>query len=62
MGAPPYHQLFSISPDFKELCDGIHKTLVMEIAHLFNLTVMVPYTSIQLFNEALVGVWLVIIN
>lgn len=35
---------------------------MMEIAHLLNLTVMVPYTGIQLFHETLVGVWLVIIN
>lgn len=34
----------------------------MEIAHLLNLTVMVPYPDIQLIHEALVGVWLVIIN
>lgn len=34
----------------------------MEIAHLLNLPVMVPYPGIQLFHKPLVGIWLVIIN
>lgn len=57
-----YHQFLCISTDFKELCDSVHKALVMEIAHLLNLTVMVPYPGIQLFHETLVGIRLVIIN
>ena len=57
-----YHQFLCICTDFEELCDGVHKALVMEIAHLLNLTVMVPYPGIQLFHEALVGVGLVIVN
>ncbi|KAK1875016.1 Exocyst complex component 6, partial [Dissostichus eleginoides] len=54
--------LLSVSADFQQLCDGVYEALVVEIAHLFNLTVMVPYPGIQLFHEALVGVGLVIVN
>lgn len=57
-----YHQLLCISTDFEELCDGIYKALVVEITHLLNLTVMIPYPGIQLFHEALVGIGLVIVN
>ena len=57
-----YHQFLCISANFEQLCDGVHKALVVEIAHLLNLTVMIPYPGIQLFHEALVGVGLVIID
>lgn len=57
-----YHQLLRIGPDLQELCDGVHKALVVEVAHLLNLAVMVPYPGIELFHEPLVSVGLVIIN
>lgn len=61
LGVISYHQFLCINADFEELCDGIHKTLVVEIAHLLNLAIMVPYPGIQLFHEALVGIGLVIV-
>lgn len=57
-----HHEFLCISADFEELCNGIYKALVVEIAHLLNLTVMVSYPGIQLLHEALVGIGLVIVN
>lgn len=57
-----HHQFLCICADFEELCDGVHEALVVEIAHLLDLTVMVPYPGVQLLHEALVGIGLVIVN
>lgn len=57
-----YHELLCIRSDLKQLSDGVHEALVVEVAHLLDLAVMVAYPGIQLLHEALVGVGLVIVD
>lgn len=47
----PYLQLLRLSSHFQQLCDGVHEPLEVMVAHLLDLSVMVPDPSIQLLHE-----------
>lgn len=47
----PYLQLLRLSSHFQQLRDGVHEPLEVMVAHLLDLSVMVPDPSIQLLHE-----------
>lgn len=49
-----YLQFLSFSSNFQQLCDGVHKALVMEVAHFLNLTIMVSDSCFQFLHETTV--------
>jgi len=49
-----YLQLLGFSSNFQQLCDGVHKALVMEVAHFLNLPIVVSDSCFQFFHETTV--------
>lgn len=47
----PYLQFLRLSSYFEQLCDGVHEALEVMVAHLLNLSVVVPDACIQLVHE-----------